>query len=151
MATISENLQILKESTDAIKQAIIDKGGTISGDITTWASAINGISGGGNSSEEEYVFNGTLSYYMSEVIVTGRLNKIPDKGYLLVLCYNTGKVLANGYSINGTGPYTLTLDFEEPLMGTEIPAICILNNNYTNGTYTIIPVKFQEDNGTNPT
>jgi hypothetical protein len=48
MATISENLQILKDSTDAIKQAIIDKGGTISGDITTWASAINGISGGGS-------------------------------------------------------------------------------------------------------
>jgi hypothetical protein len=48
MATISENLQILKDSTDAIKQAIIDKGGTISGDITTWADAIGGISGGGS-------------------------------------------------------------------------------------------------------
>lgn len=47
MATISENLQILKDSTDAIKQAIIDKGGTINGDITTWASAISEISGGG--------------------------------------------------------------------------------------------------------
>lgn len=46
MATISENLQTIKDSTDAIKQAIIDKGGTIEGDITTWASAINGISGG---------------------------------------------------------------------------------------------------------
>jgi hypothetical protein len=50
MATISENLQTIKNSTDAIKQAIIDKGGTIEGDITTWASAINGISGGGSSS-----------------------------------------------------------------------------------------------------
>ena len=48
MATISENLQIIKSSTDAIKQAIIDKGGTIEGDITTWASAISGISGGGS-------------------------------------------------------------------------------------------------------
>lgn len=48
MATISENLQILKDSTDAIKQAIMDKGGTIEGDITTWASAISGISGGGS-------------------------------------------------------------------------------------------------------
>ena len=45
MATISENLQTIKSSTDAIKQAIIDKGGTIEGDITTWASAISGISG----------------------------------------------------------------------------------------------------------
>ena len=49
MATISENLQILKNSTDAIKQAIIDKGCTIEGDITTWASAISGISGGGGN------------------------------------------------------------------------------------------------------
>ena len=48
MATISENLQIIKDSTDAIKQAIIDKGGTINGDITTWANAINGISSGGS-------------------------------------------------------------------------------------------------------
>lgn len=47
MATISENLQILKDSTDAIKQAIIDKGGTISGDITTWADAIGNIQTGG--------------------------------------------------------------------------------------------------------
>ena len=56
MATISENLQILKDSTDAIKQAIIDKGGTIEGDITTWASAIGGISGGGNSGGAGSVF-----------------------------------------------------------------------------------------------
>lgn len=49
MATISENLQIIKNSTDAIKQAIIDKGGTIEGDITTWASAISGISGGSDN------------------------------------------------------------------------------------------------------
>ena len=48
MATISENLQIIADSTAAIKQAIIDKGGEISGDITTWADAISGISGGGD-------------------------------------------------------------------------------------------------------
>ena len=55
MATISENLQIIKNSTDAIKQAIIDKGVTIEGDITTWASAISGIScGGGNVSTNSF-------------------------------------------------------------------------------------------------
>ena len=47
MATIAENLQIIKDSTDAIKQAIIDKGGNITGDITTWGSVISGL--GGNS------------------------------------------------------------------------------------------------------
>lgn len=49
MATIQENLQIIADGTSAIKQAIIDKGGTISGDITTWADAISGLSGGGGS------------------------------------------------------------------------------------------------------
>lgn len=44
MATISENLQTIKNSMDAIKQAIIDKGGEITGDITTWADAIMAIS-----------------------------------------------------------------------------------------------------------
>lgn len=58
MATISENLQTIKNSTDAIKQAIIDKGGEISGDITTWADAISGISGGGS---DEPVFQCTLT------------------------------------------------------------------------------------------
>lgn len=51
MATISENLQILKNSTDAIKQAIINKGGTINGDITTWADAISGIENSTSSKE----------------------------------------------------------------------------------------------------
>lgn len=58
MATISENLQTLKDSTDAIKQAIIDKGGNIQGDITTWADAISGISGGGS---EDTVFQCNLT------------------------------------------------------------------------------------------
>ena len=48
MATISENLQTIKNSTDAIKQAIIDKGVDVSGDITTWANAISELSGGGS-------------------------------------------------------------------------------------------------------
>ena len=48
MATISENLQTIKTSTDAIKQAIINKGGEISGNITTWADAINSIESGGS-------------------------------------------------------------------------------------------------------
>ena len=75
MATISENLQIIKDSTDAIKQAIIDKGGTINGDITTWASAIGGLSSGGNSSEEEITFTGTIDTSTMEIIIDGTLSK----------------------------------------------------------------------------
>jgi hypothetical protein len=61
MATISENLQILKDSTDAIKQAIIDKGGTIDGDISTWANAISEISGGGSDNLKILSFGSTGS------------------------------------------------------------------------------------------
>jgi len=43
MATISENLQTIQASLQAIKEAIINKGGVISGDITTWAESINNI------------------------------------------------------------------------------------------------------------
>lgn len=43
MATIAENLQILKDSTDAIKQAIIDNGGTVTGGLSSYADAINNL------------------------------------------------------------------------------------------------------------
>ena len=43
MATITENLQTIKNSTLAMKQAIIDRGGNINGDITTWANSITDI------------------------------------------------------------------------------------------------------------
>lgn len=61
MSTISENLQTIKDSTDAIKQAIIDKGGTIEGDITTWANAISGISGGEDGGEPVFQCNLTTT------------------------------------------------------------------------------------------
>lgn len=43
MKTIAENLQIIKDSIEAIKQAIIDKGGTVNGNITTYANAIRNL------------------------------------------------------------------------------------------------------------
>ena len=47
MATISENLQTIQSSMSAIKQAISDRGGDVSGDITTWANTIETMEGGG--------------------------------------------------------------------------------------------------------
>lgn len=43
MATIAENLQILKDSTDAIKQAIIDNGGNVTGGLSSYADTINDL------------------------------------------------------------------------------------------------------------
>lgn len=146
MATISENLQTIKDSTDAIKQAIIDKGGTISGDITTWADAISGISGGGgSSSNEEYTFTGSITYNVIEAAITGSLNKFPNTGrnFLLALGKNPGGLCYAVEAISNTGPYTLTVNFGEPLSRTEIPAICILN--IVDTTYTAIAVKFEKE------
>ena len=49
MATITENLQTIADATSAIKKSITNKGGVINGDITTWASVIEGIEGGSKS------------------------------------------------------------------------------------------------------
>lgn len=60
MGTIAENLQIIKDATADIKQAIIDKGGSISGDISTWATSIVGISTGGGHNYEVELLDDTL-------------------------------------------------------------------------------------------
>lgn len=90
MATISENLQTIKSSTDAIKQAIIDKGGTISGDITTWASAISEIEtgGGGTSGNNVLEFIGTFSKSGINGKLSGHLKTIPSEGRLVGIAFS---------------------------------------------------------------
>lgn len=78
MATISENLQILADSTAAIKQAIIDKGGTISGDITTWASAISELSGGNSENTEDITFTGSFIDEPGGVYISGVISQTFD-------------------------------------------------------------------------
>lgn len=56
--SIAENLQIIKDATVDIKQAIIDKGGNVSGDISTWADAIRGIESGGTSQIKTFSIDG---------------------------------------------------------------------------------------------
>ena len=78
MATITENLQTIKDSTMAIKQAIIDKGGEV-GDLTTYADAIANLpSGGGDVNQTAakndvtfYDYDGTILYsYTAEEFLT---------------------------------------------------------------------------------
>ena len=109
MATISENLQILKDSTDAIKQAIIDKGGEITGDITTWAEAINGISGGGSGgSEEEIIFTGNFLNEPGGAYISGVISQTFDsikrvialtQGDVSTVCGSTTLPLGSNYVI----------------------------------------------------
>lgn len=59
MATISENLQTIKDSTIDIKNAIEDMGGTVEGDITTYATAIRNIPSVGGNGAYALVEHGT--------------------------------------------------------------------------------------------
>jgi hypothetical protein len=92
MATIAENLQMIKDSTEAIKQAIIDKGGTIEGDITTWANSISGISGGGNElkkftlSHTEFVFEDGMTW-------ADFVNSVYNIKHFIPYSYSSGKIL----------------------------------------------------------
>lgn len=144
MSTIAENLQTIKDSTDAIKQAIIDKGGAISGDITTWADAISGISGGG-SAEEEITFTGTMTWDMMNCTITGDLSSRPSGASIASLCAAfrnyTGVSSVANVSINvSIKNISLTCNYGEPAMGNNIPALFIV---YISGSETkIVPVKF---------
>ena len=128
MATISENLQILKDSTDAIKQAIIDKGGTISGDISTWANAITGISGD-VSAEKEFIFTGTISWNLMNCAISGSLNSKPEdmtSGYLVAMFKDSMGVAIGSASISlSINNISITCKLNEPPSGNEIPALFI--------------------------
>jgi hypothetical protein len=75
MRTIAENLQIIKDSTEAIKQAIIDKGGTISGNITTYADAINSIQTTESVENKEITFIGNI-IYGNKITLTGYISNL---------------------------------------------------------------------------
>lgn len=60
MATIAENLQTIKEAVENIKQAIIAKGGTVSGDLTTYANAIESLALGGGNSVPDYIVGSSV-------------------------------------------------------------------------------------------
>lgn len=129
MATISENLQTIKNSTDAIKQAIIDKGGAISGDITTWASAISGISGGGSGeSAEEIVFRGNKSTQVTSVSYSGILYAPDDinRGYLVMMDYYMILRTSLCYINGPTTDINISINYDEPLGGTMFPILILM-------------------------
>lgn len=60
MATIAENLQTIKAAVEDIKQAIIAKGGTVSGDLTTYANAIESLASEGENSVPDYIVRSSV-------------------------------------------------------------------------------------------
>lgn len=97
MATITEKFKTIKDSTMAIKQAIIEKGGTV-GDITTYASAILNLpSGGGdvNPTAEKndvtfYDYDGTIlySYTAEEFLALTEMPPLPTQPGLICQEWN---------------------------------------------------------------
>lgn len=127
MATISENLQIIADSTAAIKQAIIDKGGTINGDITTWASAVNGISGGDNT--EKITFAGAVTGEPMGISISGSFNKTFDMvKRIFIFSYADTMVTWWGTLNVETSGFSASVDFNAPLMG--VPPFSMVMTDY---------------------
>lgn len=96
MATISENLKTIKDSTMAIKQAILDKGGEV-GDLTTYADAITNLPSGGEeppTAEKNdvtfYDYDGTIlySYTKSEFLALSEFPPLPTQKGLICQEWN---------------------------------------------------------------
>lgn len=97
MATITENLQTIKDSTMAIKQAIIDKGGEV-GDLTTYADAIANLPSGGSDVNPTaaknavtfYDYDGTIrySYTAEEFLALTEMPPLPRQQGLICQEWN---------------------------------------------------------------
>lgn len=136
MATISENLQTIKNSTDAIKQAIIDKGGTIEGDITTWANAISGISGGGTIGDFENTFRGSAEINMIYYDIYGDLDKpFEENGKVFAIGKYNGMYIighSNTLYANIDTSIDLSISPDEPFID-DIPFVLLfINESFTN-------------------
>lgn len=154
MATISENLQTIKSSTDAIKQAIIDKGGTINGDITTWADAISGIESGssdGNTGINSVDFYCNFSYSGTTLNVSGYfsnsdfLSQFDGYGRLIMGFYNNATAVS-GYTMVRTDNYNnISLFINNAIDGQtdeQFPLINLFN------MYAVItPITLHRDQG----
>lgn len=98
MATIAENLQIIADSTTAIKQAIIDKGGEITGDITTWASAISEISGGGSELKKFTIDYGDFCFE-NDMTWDDFVNSIYNVKHYVPYIYTYSKITISGNQV----------------------------------------------------
>lgn len=67
MQTIAEKLQKIKNATAKIKDSIVEKGGTIDGDISTWYSAIDNLETGESDGDDVifYDYDGSILYSYS--------------------------------------------------------------------------------------
>lgn len=105
MANISENLSTVKQSLIDIKNAIIDKGVTPTGNITTYAEAIDQLCLCGESVEgtELCIENVGSSGTFSVTSFNGSATTFPN----LQLKLNNGNWFTYGFSVGGTTAVTI--------------------------------------------
>lgn len=128
MGTVAENLTIISDSLKDIKSAIISKGVTPSGDITTYGNAIRDISGGGNIKYIPCIRRNGAGYIDTGVAgansnlrieISYSLNTIPSGYFNLFYAYvdentNATRAIMNGKnytccSLNSLASDSLTL------------------------------------------
>jgi hypothetical protein len=100
MATIAENLKTIKDSTEAIKSAILEKGGTIEGNLATYASAIANLPSGGGGGDVNptaskndvtfYDYDGVIrySYTAEEFLALSEMPPLPTQPGLICQEWN---------------------------------------------------------------
>lgn len=130
MSTISENLQIIKNSTLAMKQAIIDKGGIISGDITTWANAISEISSGREPELLKFTIGNGEHLFENGMTWQDYVNSV----------YNINGTHFSKLYIENTMVYSTNLMYSAPCQVTNQSGIPqVMSNTITsNGIYSFV-------------
>lgn len=130
MATISENLQIIADSTAAIKQAIIDKGGDVSGDITTWAAAIGGIETGGGNELKKFTLSSTEFLFENDMTWGDFVNSIYNVKHYIPYLYIYDKITTHENIVyDGINGITISTT-----SGVFIP-VFVTDKIIPNGTY----------------
>lgn len=132
MATIAENLQTIKNSVKDIKQAITNKGGSISGDITTWASAINGISGGGGSELKKFTLSFTEFLFENDMTWGDFVNSIYNVKHYIPYLQISSKI-----TISGNMVYDGTNGIPISTSSSSYAPITVTDKIIPNGTYYI--------------
>lgn len=140
--SVQSEITRLQNAKTALKTAIENKGVTVpsSTKLDGYATLVDNISGGGNSSDEWLYFNATVTI-------------IGTKGYI-ALDYNSTKLELQAFMIaTGSNQWEENFNYGEPQIHTEnLVSFRVKPRNLSDGETSVIEFKNGEPNGsTKPT